>query len=53
MAALTKYRYRFWCVTDSKYVYIDKLFADSAPTDCPDNAGHTIDANQTAISESV
>lgn len=39
------YRYRVVCETDGK-VY---TWADSTPTECPNNAGHTIDSNPVIV----
>ena len=42
----TIYKYRIYCVTDSKYEY---QWAEQEPTTCPTNTGHTIDSSQTTI----
>jgi hypothetical protein len=42
---MAKFRYRIWCETESAYVY---HWADSVPTECPNDAGHTIDVNKIA-----
>ena len=40
------YRYRVWCETEGAYVYED---GETAPTQCPNDGGHTIDASKTAL----
>jgi hypothetical protein len=47
MATVNKYR--VWCDTDSKYEYV---WAETAPTACPTDTGHTIDTSKTSIVES-
>ncbi len=44
----TNNKYRIWCVTEAAYIY---EWATAEPTDCPNDAGHTIDATQTTITE--
>jgi hypothetical protein len=44
------YKYRVWCETDNKYV---ETWGDSEPTVCPENNGHSIDADKTVIVETV
>ncbi len=44
------YKYRVWCVTDSKYV---EVWAEEEPTTCPENNGHTIDPDKTTIVEEL
>lgn len=46
----TVYRYRVWCDTESGWQYV---WAESEPTDCPNNNGHTIDSDKTAVMESA
>jgi len=41
-------KYRLWCDTESTYVY---QWAESEPTTCPNNTGHTIDTTKTTIDE--
>ena len=41
--------WKVWCVTDSKWVKVWKTHNASAPTECPDNAGHTITSSLTAV----
>ena len=41
-------RYRIWCQTEAAYVYV---WAESEPTLCPTDSGHTIDADSIAIVE--
>lgn len=45
------YQYRVWCETESGHVSTSGYQA-SAPTECPNDAGHTIDANKTSIVDS-
>ena len=42
-----KFIYRIWCETESAYV--ETTWASDAPTECPNNAGHTIDTDSIAI----
>ncbi len=44
----TLYKYRIYCITDSKYEYI---WAETEPTTCPTNTAHTIDSNSITIVE--
>jgi len=46
----TLHRYRISCITESAYVY---EWAETEPTDCPNNNGHTIDSNLTTIMDTV
>jgi len=39
-------QYRIWCETEAAEVF---TWADSEPTECPNNAGHTIDTNSITI----
>lgn len=48
--AKTLHRYRIWCVTENAYVY---EWAETEPTDCPNNNGHTITSNLTSIVDTV
>lgn len=48
MSLTTVYRYRLWCTSDMKYEYV---WAETAPTTCPTNTAHTIDADMTTIIE--
>jgi len=43
-------RYRLWCVTESAHVF---AWGEAAPTQCPNNSAHSIDADSVAIVESV
>ena len=43
-------RYRIWCSTENAYVY---EWAETEPTDCPNNNGHTIDTNLTTIIDTL
>jgi len=43
-------KYRIWCETESDYVYI---WAETEPTTCPTNSGHTIDTDKTVIETTV
>lgn len=45
--ALASYRYRVWCDTEGTHVVTD--WRGDAPTECPNDAGHTIDTNKTAV----
>jgi hypothetical protein len=40
-----EYKYRVWCVTEGAYVNTDWL--TEAPTECPNDPGHTIDPDKT------
>ena len=40
------YRYRIFCVTESKNVYV---WAETEPTACPNNTAHTINTNSISI----
>lgn len=42
-------KYRLWCETEAAYVYV---WAETVPTTCPTNTGHTIDEGQTTAIES-
>ena len=42
------YKYRIWCETESAYF---SIWAEEAPTVCPNNNGHTIDESKTSITE--
>jgi hypothetical protein len=48
--AKTLHRYRIWCVTENAYVY---EWAETEPTDCPNNNGHTITSSLTSIVDTV
>jgi len=50
MANQTIYKYKVWCDTDSKWV---ETWADTTPTDCPENNGHAIDSSKTSIIDIV
>ena len=41
--------YRFKCTTEDIYIFI---ISDSAPTECPNDSGHTIDTTSMSIIES-
>jgi hypothetical protein len=43
---MPKFKYRVWCNTENDYAYV---WADSKPSECPNDAGHTIDTNKTSI----
>jgi hypothetical protein len=43
---MTIYKYRIWCVTDSKYEYV---WAESPPTTCPTNTAHSVDTGKIAV----
>ena len=43
---MAKFRYRIWCETEGAYVY---TWADSLPSECPNDAGHTVDTDKMAI----
>jgi hypothetical protein len=43
-------KYRVYCNTETAYVD-ESVYRDSAPTDCPNNAAHTIDTSKTQILE--
>lgn len=43
---MSVYKYRIYCVTDSTFEF---TWAETEPTVCPTNTGHTIDTNQTTI----
>ena len=45
----TLYRWRVYCTTDSKYEYTWRSESEGAPTTCPVNTAHTIDASQNRI----
>jgi hypothetical protein len=42
-------KYRIWCETEQAYVY---EWADTVPTECPNDAGHTIDTDKIAFVKS-
>ena len=42
MSSDLKYKYRIYCETDSTWEYV---FRTTPPTVCPDDAGHTVNAN--------
>jgi hypothetical protein len=42
-----QYIYRVWCVTEAAYVETD--WSTSAPTECPNDPGHTIDTDSITI----
>jgi len=44
----TVYKYRVWCDTESGWQYV---WAESEPTDCPNDPGHTIDSDKTTVVE--
>jgi len=44
---MEQYLFRIWCNTESAYVESD--WATDAPTECPNDAGHSIDTNSIAI----
>lgn len=46
----TLHRYRIWCVTENAYVY---EWAETEPTDCPNNNSHTITSSLTSIVDTV
>lgn len=48
--AKTLHRYRIWCVTENAYVY---EWAETEPSDCPNNNGHTITSSLTSIIDTV
>jgi len=43
------FEYRIWCETEATHVTV---WADTAPTECPNSAGHTIDPVKTVITQS-
>jgi hypothetical protein len=43
---MAKFKFRVWCNTENDYAYV---WADSAPSQCPNDAGHTVDHNKTSI----
>ena len=45
-----QYRHRVWCVTEGAHVE-ESTFSTTAPTQCPNDAGHTIDSAKTAVVE--
>ena len=45
---MAKNKYRVWCDTEQDYAYV---WADSLPTECPNDAGHTIDSDKSAVIE--
>ena len=47
---MAKFKYRLWCNTENAYVYV---WADSVPSECPNDSGHTINDNKTAIIQTV
>jgi hypothetical protein len=46
----TIYQYRVFCTTDSKYEYV---WGENAPTTCPSNTAHSIDASSITIVDKV
>jgi hypothetical protein len=48
----TIYRYRIRCITDNLFEYVLSESA-VAPTACPTNTSHTIDADSTVIAETI
>lgn len=48
--SVTINKYRIWCNTDSKWEYV---WGENAPTKCPTNTTHTIDATKTAIVDKI
>lgn len=44
----TLYKYRIYCITDSKYEYV---WAETTPTTCPTNTADTIDSSSITIVE--
>ncbi len=48
--AKTLHRYRIWCETENAYVY---EWAETQPSDCPNNNTHTITSNLTSIVDTV
>lgn len=42
----TLYHYRLWCTTENTYVY---TWAETAPTTCPNDTAHTVDANSLTV----
>ena len=43
-------KYRVFCDTDEKYV---EVWAETEPTTCPENNGHSIDTSKTVIVETL
>ena len=48
---MSLYKYRIYCVTDSKYEYVWLDSEASAPTTCPTDTGHTVDNSNVIIVE--
>jgi hypothetical protein len=46
-------KFRIFCVTDNKYEYVWLEDGEAAPSFCPVNSSHTIDANSISIVQSV
>lgn len=49
----TLYRYRIWCITDSKYEYVWKESTESAPSQCPVNSSHSVNSSSATIVEKL
>lgn len=41
--------YKYYCETEGKFVYEEKLGSDPKPTQCINNSGHTFNANSLSI----
>ena len=44
------YRYRVWCENDNTYKYV---WSTSEPSNCPENAGHSITSSKTSIIQTL
>ena len=47
---MATYQYRIWCNTESAWVF---TWSNDTPTECPNNAGHSIDTDSITIVDSV
>lgn len=47
------YNYRFWCVTEEKYVYVWRSETEDPPTLCPNNTAHEVDLTGRTITTTV
>jgi hypothetical protein len=45
-----RYLWRVWCITEGQYVTTVQA---TAPTECPNDSGHSIDSTQTAIIDTL
>lgn len=50
MSTVAVYKYRLWCVAESAYV---ECWGESAPSTCPNNTQHSIDANSITIVDTI